>query len=230
MGLRRFTLVELLVVIAIIAILASMLLPALAKARDRALSANCQGNLRQFGLAFRMYMDDNSASFPAYVENDSTYRYAGYNWTAYIRPYLGSVGVMDCPASVDPEPADTPEGFRTYDGNYGWNYDGLEGRRARKARRTSETYLVFDSGDQSVRPGDNNWEGLMEELDLDWNSRTEGPNRHGDRMNVLFLDGHVQSLGLREFCCRCDQEDAPWYINWLDGSLEVGSIAYPSRE
>jgi len=226
---RLFTLIELLVVVAIIAILASMLLPALAAARDRALSANCQGNLRQVGLAFRMYADDFGNNYPAYIVDDTTYHYAGYNWTAYIHPYLGDTGPLDCPASPDLAPAATPAGFNSYDGNYAWNYDGLEGKRHRQVRKPSETYLVFDSGDQSVRPGDNNWAGLMEELDLDWDSRMEGPNRHGDRMNCVYVDGHVESLRLREFCCRCDQDEAPWYITWIGGSLEVEAIPFPDR-
>ncbi len=62
---RGFTLIELLVVIAIIAILAALLLPVLAKAKEQANRANCSSNLRQWGLAQTLYLDDSSQLFPA---------------------------------------------------------------------------------------------------------------------------------------------------------------------
>jgi prepilin-type N-terminal cleavage/methylation domain-containing protein len=80
MGSRRaFTLIELLVVIAIIAILAAMLLPVLSAAKKRAAQAACINNLKQLGLGMKMYVDDNSDTFPG-IASRNQYGYQSEDW------------------------------------------------------------------------------------------------------------------------------------------------------
>ncbi len=100
---RAFTLVELLVVIAIIAILASLLLPSLTAAKQRAWAVQCISNLHQIGLGLVMYGDDASGLYPesgGTIPWDVLYpRTKNYSWMQQIISYVRNTNVYHCPAN-----------------------------------------------------------------------------------------------------------------------------------
>ena len=93
---RGFTLIELLVVIAIIAILAAILFPVFARARENARRASCSSNMKQMGLAFMQYNQDYDEQMPFY------YNRAGIWWMDAVQPYTKSYQVWKCPSDSSP--------------------------------------------------------------------------------------------------------------------------------
>jgi prepilin-type N-terminal cleavage/methylation domain-containing protein/prepilin-type processing-associated H-X9-DG protein len=240
-----FTLIELLVVIAIIAILAAILFPVFAQARDKARQTACISNMRQMGNALNMYLQDYDETFhkgaamqsPAvngFGPSTAARPIEGWdNWPWFYGPYVKNVGIFDCPTSPDTAAQQlVPAGWEN-DGNYAYNYSGLTRDQGTPPRSLAEidqpadTFVFFDSGDAQVREGTNNWTGLLEELDLNLGCDAnpisgrytkESALRHAGRCNMTFADGHAKSIDWSTLLTRKGDNVAPWMINWGDCS------------
>jgi prepilin-type N-terminal cleavage/methylation domain-containing protein len=118
---RGFTLIELLVVISIIALLMSMLMPALAKVRDQAKTIVCLANLRQWGAGFEMYTNDNRGLFFNYDGGE------GKMWAYKMEPYVPDEKLLLCPKATKLEldgarqPLAAFEAYNDKIGSYGLN-------------------------------------------------------------------------------------------------------------
>ncbi len=207
-----FTLIELLVVIAIIAILAAILFPVFARAREKARQASCQSNEKQLGLAFLMYAQDydetfprdcwqnvppiSNASYPTLHNPAGASVEAHWDWPHHVYPYVKNTQIFDCPTSRDPYP--NGSGAQNYDGNYMWNHNGAScsGRRGRMSQieYPAEIVLLMDAGDAYFIPGADNMTNMLACMDENFNPpHVERSSKHNDQANVCFIDGHVKS-------------------------------------
>ena len=181
---RRFTLIELLVVIAIIAILASMLLPALARARAKARQISCLGNVKQVNLGFIMYTQDHNGRFP--LDPFGTENAAGMAapdaWFRMVYSYVNDMNILYCP---DVSGVNNYASM-TISSDYCANNQVL-GRTDSEMRTPSQTFITSerrrDKNNLSERWSDYQWRMASEPDTL---------KRHNEGSNFSMVDGHAE--------------------------------------
>ena len=172
---RGFTLIELLVVIAIIAILAAILFPAFARARENARRASCQSNLKQIGLGIMQYTQDYDERYPPATVTDPNV----VGWAGAIQPYVKSEQIFQCPSSTTDATSDPLLSIRLIGAftDYFYNYN---------LNQTSEAQLQYASN--VVMNGDS----MGGPADKYQQATDAGALRHFEGGNFSFADGHVK--------------------------------------
>lgn len=181
---RGFTLIELLVVIAIIAILAAILFPVFAKAREKARQSSCLSNLRQLGTAVAMYAQDYDEQLPYLytacgaitLPNGSAYAGPNMLWHFAIYPYTKNIQIFNCPSASYAWAGEVTTGIK-----YGYNANNLQTVSLGTVQYPSQTLCIADT------------EGAAAYAFIS-TYRTDRyiVDRHNGGANIGFCDGHAK--------------------------------------
>jgi len=207
-----FTLIELLVVISIIAVLAAMLFPVFARARESARRSSCLSNLKQVGLAFMQYNQDYDERYPL-----SSYDPDGnghVSWTVSAQPYMKSIQLFRCPSDTGSRwetPASPENGDNYYTTSYimsAWIAGGSQFSNLASINAPASMIIVADA-DTAVAQRDHfhpfYW--VNNDPDVTFSSYMHGTTwddtknqtkelaleRHLETFNALYGDGHVKA-------------------------------------
>jgi prepilin-type N-terminal cleavage/methylation domain-containing protein/prepilin-type processing-associated H-X9-DG protein len=193
---RGFTLIELLVVIAIIAILAAILFPVFAKAREKARQTSCTSNEKQIGLGILQYIQDNDETYPyRKVTSDGTDNDAlATSWKVLIQPYIKSTGVFKCPSNPNKENLDNAAAARgpvSYSGSTVSGTYGLFGTLPANGDAAKLSDIGFPANTIAVCEVTNGSTDFKINNGFFNGAIFAG---HTGQSNYLFADGHVKSL------------------------------------
>jgi len=210
---RGFTLIELLVVIAIIAILAAILFPVFARAREAARTSSCLSNTKQIGSATMMYVQDYDEIFPwmwqggagsawVHIPDGETTASNYYTWAEFIYPYVKNKGVFQCPSKKYPTQAQMA--YNTFPFSYYYNGAagvGVSGAAMAAVEAPATTVLVYDGmGSMDAWWYANDHASLVSGVSvanpasaspIAWSqAQLDTVRRHNSGCNVGFADGH----------------------------------------
>jgi len=171
------------VVIAIIAILAAILFPVFAKAREKARQANCQSNEKQIALALLMYAQDYDERFPNHCRNDGLTSSFNTCWMGVALPYIKNNQVFTCPSKSGGS------------WSYGWDLRGNDRRRLGDYQFPAEK-ILFTEHDQHgggyLRYQTCCSNAGATDSHVAGHDSSAGPAPHNEGCNVAFVDGHVK--------------------------------------